>query len=59
MFPDNDTPGVVSMLNSHTLVDKFVEQSENCSFSDEEIESYLVYIEEEDKMETEPPKEEV
>ncbi len=59
MLPDNDTPGVISMLNSHTMVDKFVERSENSSYTDQEVESYLVYIEEEEKMETTPPKDQV
>ena len=58
MLPDNDTPGVISMLNSHTMVDKFVELSENSSYTEQEIESYLVYIEEEE-METTPPNDQV
>ena len=65
MFPDNDTPGVVSMLNSHTLVDKFVEDSEKSTLTEEEIHQYLVYVEEGEEgqegegMDTDPPKDQV
>ena len=56
MFPDNDTPGVLSMLNSQSLVDKFVEDSENSEITEEEISCHFVYVGE-DKMETEEPQE--
>ena len=56
MFPDNDTPGVVSMLNSHSLVDKYVEDSENCTYTQEEIESYIIE-QQENEMDTQPPEE--
>lgn len=45
MFPDNDTPGVLSMLNSQSLVDKFVEESEKSTIPKEDILRHIVYIE--------------
>jgi hypothetical protein len=65
MFPDNDTPGVLSMLNSQSLVDKFIKDAEESSITKEEISRHIVYInppdddddgdEGQQKMETEPP----
>lgn len=45
MFPDNDTPGVLSMLNSQSLVDKFVEESEKSTIPKEDILRHIVYVE--------------
>ena len=42
MFPDNNTPGVLTMLNSQSLVDYFVEDSNTSTFPDEEIKCYIV-----------------
>ena len=42
MFPDNNTPGVLTMLNSQSLVDYFVEDSNTATFADEEINCHIV-----------------
>lgn len=60
MFPDNDTPGVLSMLNSQSLVDKFVDESEKSTIPIEEVTCHIVTIggqeeEEAQPMEVEPP----
>ena len=57
MFPDNDTPGVLSMLNSQSLVDKFVDESEKSTLTIEEIVCYLVMKPDAEQMEVDPPQE--
>ena len=65
MFPDNDTPGVLSMLNSQSLVDKFVEESEKSTIPKETITCHIVYVEgyvedeDEDGMEVDKKEAEV
>ena len=63
MFPDNDTPGVLSMLNSQSLVDKFVEEAEKSTISKETITCHIVYVEgyveDEDDMEVDKKEAEV
>ncbi|XP_019853287.1 PREDICTED: uncharacterized protein LOC105313082 isoform X2 [Amphimedon queenslandica] len=65
MFPDNDTPGVLSMLNSQSLVDKFVEESEKSTIPKETITCHIVYVEgyvedeDEDDMEVDKKEAEV
>lgn len=58
MFPDNDTPGILSMLNSQSLVDKFVDESEKNTIPLEDIVCHMISIEEqsmeEQSMEVEP-----
>ena len=44
MFPDNNTPGVLTMLNSQSLVDKFVEDAANATFTPEEINCHVVHF---------------
>ena len=48
MFPDNDTPGVLSMLNSQSLVEKFIGESEKSTITLEEIHRHIVVIGDQD-----------
>lgn len=57
MFPDNDTPGVLSMLNSQSLVEKFIGESEKTTITMEEVNRHIVVIGDQD-MEVDPPKNE-
>lgn len=51
MFPDNNTPGVLTMLNSQSLVDYFVEDANTATFTPEEINCHVVKVG--DELETE------
>lgn len=53
MFPDNNTPGVLTMLNSQSLVDKFVEEAGKTEIKKEDIVCHVVLIGEEEEMDTE------